>query len=284
MIHFLVFIFIGSTALFQTSRADEGNLIVEGKIISQAFIPDVYPTSCIEDARSLCMNNYYRYTIRVEESLSTKSPKIIKAALFQHGGRYYRGSDNYIFVLEPIKKDKAKRLLESDYYLKEWVFPKSEYCFDQSLSSYYKNVDDLKVLSKNCFSTVETLITIKYNLLYEFQEKIADDLSGKELLIEYADLWLHKNGTLYSNISDFPESCSVDEDKEYDLDYQDKCDSSWMQNTAVVEYKVKKGHSSEVVSLIEKFISSTSIDLPSPEILVETEEDSDRVRWTYTLE
>lgn len=229
------------------------------------------------------MNSYYRYTIKVLESFTEQSPKIIQAVNYQHGPHYYRGSDDYIFVLEPIIEDAYQRVLGADYMIIEQRVQKSEFCFEQGLKPYMgSNIEYSEKLKEKCVDAETAFSGMREQLMLDMRAAIWDELESKKYYIDGYQVGIDRNGKLYFPDDKEPEICSEDKLDTYDLDIWEEC-SPWSDDIEIVEFVLAKGVASEVIQMIEKKVNELPFSGVNSEISLTTKPQHDILRWTYEV-
>lgn len=272
--------FLGLLALMQISVADDNYLIVEGNILSKVHIPEIHPKGCFEEG-VLCTDVYYRYEIKVKDSFHNTHETIVLAAQYEHG-KIYRSSEDYLFVLEPINNEKSQKLLKADYLIKEQISKSSTYCFNEPMSEYFDKNINYDALQISCISTEDTFDDLKYSILYDVEDKVKRILEEQGSLVGINELSMDKEGNLYSEEDEVPKTCSEEDEISLNLDRIEKCDS-WISNTAVLELKVRKGDSSQVIVLLNDELERLPFKDIKSEFVVETKEGVDIVRWFYEI-
>lgn len=272
--------FFGLLALTQVSVANDDYLIVKGKILSKEYIPDVQPKSCNEGS-VICTSVYYRNEIKIEESFNNTHKALVIAAQYEHGS-VYRGSEDYLFVLEPIKNEKSKELLKADYFVKKQISKSSTYCFNEPMSEYFDHSIEFDALERSCISTEDSFDDLKHYILYDVEEKVRLILEEQGSLVSINELSMDKEGNLYSEEDEVPKTCSEEDEISLNLDRIEKCDS-WISDTVVIEFKVEEDSSSQVIMLINDELERLPFKNLKSEFTVDTKDDVDIVRWFYEV-
>lgn len=272
--------FLGLLALIETTVADDGYLIVKGNILSKELIPDVHPKGCFEDGL-LCTSVYYRYKIKVKDSFHNTNETIVLAAEYEHG-KIYRGSEDYLFILEPIENENSQKLLKADYLINKQISKSSTYCFNEPMSEYFDNNINYDALERSCISTENSFNNLKYSILYDVEDNVKRILEEDGSLVSTNELLMDKEGNLYSEEDEVPTTCSKEDEISLDLERIEKCDS-WIGNTAVLEFKVRKGDSLQVIVLLNGELDRLPFENIKSEFVVETKDGVDVVRWFYEV-
>lgn len=273
-------VFFGLLASIQTSVAGDSYLIVKGNILSKELIPDVHPKGCFEDGL-LCTSVYYRYKIKVKDSFHNTRETIVLAAEYEHG-KIYRGSEDYLFILEPIGNEKSQKLLKADYLVNKQISKSSTYCFNEPMSEYFDKSIKFDALERSCISTENSFNNLKYSILYDVEDKVRLILEEQGSLISINELLMDKEGNLYSEEGEVPKTCSKEDEISLDLDRIEKCDS-WISNTAVLEFQVRKGDSSQVIVMLNDELERLPFENIKSEFVVETKDNAEIVRWFYEV-
>jgi len=88
-------------------------------------------------AQRLCMGEYFRWTIKINQQVSGPTlPHIVKAAMLQHAKYIYARKQVAMYVLAKIEDPERRKLLGVDYYIEEYVPPHVVYCFEDKSADY----------------------------------------------------------------------------------------------------------------------------------------------------
>lgn len=266
----------------KVSIAEEKYLIVKGNILNQVSVPEAQRVIC-NDKNIICMNSYYRYTIKVLESLTDQSPKIIQAANYHHGPLYYRGSDDYIFVLEPIAEDAYQRVLGADYMIIEQRVQKSEFCFEQGLKAYIgSNIEYSEELKEKCIDADTAFSGMRERLMLDMRLAIWEELESQSYYIDGYMVGMDNNGTLYFPNDEEPEICSDDELDTYNIDIWEEC-SPWNDEIYIVEFVLNKGAAPQVMQMIQGKVNELPVSGVTSELSLTSKPKHDVVRWTFEV-
>ncbi|MHC9509612.1 hypothetical protein [Kangiella sp. M94] len=274
----LVFV-LGLLVFAQKSLTNDKYLVLKGKILSL----ENTGLSKMNCDVSLCMNYYFRYNIKVTDSLQSNLQKEIKAVSYQHSAEYYYGSKEYLFVLTPINNEQTIRLLGASYYIEEKAGKTSEFCLQKSFKDYAGYAFEKRASSEKCITDEIVFRDMKYLMLREAENKVIEFLEAEKTLLEFEVLSMDKQGKLYYAEEEEPTTCTKEERNSYDVDKIMQC-YSWEDNdVAVLEFKIKRGSSSQVVLLINNELERLPFTNIKSDIVVETKDDIETVRWTYEI-
>ena len=266
----------------EVSVAEGEYLIVKGNILNQVSVPEAQRVIC-NDKNIICMNSYYRYTIKVLESLTEQSPTIIQAANYQHRPHYYRGSDDYIFVLEPVAEDAYQRVLGADYMIIEQRVQKSEFCFEQGLKPYIgSNIEYSEELKGKCVDADKAFSGMREQLMLDMRAAIWNELESKKYYIDGYHVGIDNNGKLYFPDDKEPEVCSEDKLDTYDLDIWEEC-SPLSDDIEIVEFVLNKGAAPEVMQMIQGKVNELPVSGVISELSLTSKPKHDVVRWTLEV-
>lgn len=270
-------------ALTQPAIANDELIIVKGKILSEKFLQEVFDELCNYE-NIICMKGPYHFSIKVEETLVGSSPVRLDAVEYIHGGRFYSGSEDYLFVLERIKDDKKRELLKVDFLIKEVVSRSLDYCFSKPINEYLKEDFIRESFSDKCYRNDAVFKQIKYRALDEIGDKLIERLKSEGELVDFDYLQLDLAGKIYSsNKDEYVEDTCTDEDiSSFDVDRWKAC-GTVEGVTEVMEFQVTKGTSSQVIMLINNEIERLPFKNLKSEFTVDTKDDVAIVRWFYEV-
>ena len=105
-----------------------------GMASKQQYLPDV-AQSCPEN--HVCMDGYYVWTLQVQEHISGPDvPRKVRAAMLQHSEYIYAGKQRSMYVIAKILDPDKRKLFGTDYYIEEYVPPKTVYCLGDKTANY----------------------------------------------------------------------------------------------------------------------------------------------------
>jgi len=265
--------------LDQQNKGKKEYTILVGKLMGQEYVPDILPKGCFEND-AICMNVYYLYKINVQHIISGKPLKgIIKAARYQHARYMYRSSENAVFVIERITNKNTIQLLNAEYFVTEYITPKTTYCFSEKLDYYVPEFKES--IYSECLTEEEIFGDLKAGLIYDVNQKVEDKLIKQEIFID-SDSEYSDGNNILPEIFDDDDKCNdyIDLDK---LDADKNCIGDDIESYRVYIYQVKKGQALHVKEIILDELSKIKINLDDVEMNFQIIEDTDKsiLYWHY---
>lgn len=270
-------------ALTQPGIANDELIIVKGKILSEKFLQEVFDESCNYE-NIICMRGPYHFSIKVDEILVGRAPANLDAVEYLHGGRFYSGSEDYLFVLERIKDDKKREFLKVDYLIKEVVSRSLDYCFSKPINEYLKEDFKREAFSDKCYRDDLVFEQVKYRALAEIGDELVERLKSKDELVDVDYLQIDLVGKIYSsNKDEYVEDTCTDEDiSSFDIDRWKAC-GTVEGVTEAMEFQVTKGTSSKIIMQINNELERLPFKNIKSEFTVDTKDSVDIVRWFYEI-
>ncbi|MBD3667153.1 MAG: hypothetical protein HUJ16_04295 [Kangiella sp.] len=269
--------------LTQPCISNDDLLIVKGKILSEKLLQKAFDESCSKK-NVICMWAPYHFSIKVGETLVGRAPAKLEAVEYLHDGRYYSGSEDYLFILERIEDDKKRELLNVDYYIKEVISRSLDYCFSKSINDYLETELHREAFSDKCYRDEHVFKQVKYRALVEIGDGLVEQLKNQGDLVSHDYLQVDQSGGIYRESKDeYPEDSCTDEDFDsFDIDRLRDC-ASVEGVTDAVEFKVIKGIGSKVIMGIEDELERLPFKNIKSEFVVESKDGVDIVRWFYEV-